>query len=180
MGKAATFAYEGSDLRLFQEEFIEPSQLREDLEIGEVLRLEIFFGALGGSAAALIAIPEFGVSGIAGDQVIVIGLEKILQGEAALVGGQIGGGTAGDAEKGIVGGAVGVVLNLGDQRGDEVEGLMDVGKLFQQFHHPVVIFKRVQARPGQAVLSGDQVFVERLVLVPKDNYAENRHRERDS
>jgi len=33
----------------------------------------------------------------------------------------------------------------------------------------------MQPDPGQPVLAGDQVFVERLMLVPQNYYAENRH-----
>jgi hypothetical protein len=44
--------------------------------------------------------------------------------------------------------------------------LVDVGKLIQQLDHPIVVFEGVQAYPGKAIFSGDQVLVKRLMLVP--------------
>ena len=40
-----------------------------------------------------------------------------------------------------------VVLNLRDQRRDKIEGLVNVGKLVQQFDHAVVVFEGMQAAP---------------------------------
>jgi hypothetical protein len=57
---------------------------------------------------------------------------------------------------------------------------MDLGKLLQQFDHPVVVFQGVQTYPGQAVLTCDQILVIGLMLVPENNDAKNRHRRRDS
>src|SRR5690349_7527429 len=53
---------------------------------------------------------------------------------------------------------------------------MDVGELIEQLHHSVVVFEGVQTHPGETVLCGDQIFVERLMLVPKQNDTQNRHR----
>ena len=52
---------------------------------------------------------------------------------------------------------------------------MHLRKLVQQFHHPVVVFQRVEARPGQAILSRHQIFIERLVLVPQNDDSQLRH-----
>jgi len=54
---------------------------------------------------------------------------------------------------------------------------MDFGKLIQQLHHAVVIFQRVQTDPWQTVLAGNKVFVERLMLMPQNDNAQNRHAE---
>jgi hypothetical protein len=43
---------------------------------------------------------------------------------------------------------------------------VDVRKLIQQLDHPIVVFEGVQAYPGKAIFSGDQVLVKRLMLVP--------------
>ena len=51
---------------------------------------------------------------------------------------------------------------------------MDVGKLVQQFDHAVVVLERVQARPRQTIFARDQILVERLVLVPKQDDAQER------
>ena len=52
---------------------------------------------------------------------------------------------------------------------------MDFGELIQQLDHTVVVFERVQANPGQAVFTRDQIFVERLMLVPKNDYTHDWH-----
>ena len=52
---------------------------------------------------------------------------------------------------------------------------MHLRKLVQQLHHPVVIFQRVQPRPGQAILPRHQVFIKRLMLVPQDDNSQLRH-----
>ncbi len=52
---------------------------------------------------------------------------------------------------------------------------MDGGKLVQQLDHPVIVFEGVQPHPGQTVLSRDQILVERLMLVPQDNHAQDGH-----
>jgi FMN phosphatase YigB (HAD superfamily) len=52
---------------------------------------------------------------------------------------------------------------------------MHLRELVQQLHHPVVVFQGMEARPGQAILPRHQVFVERLVLVPQDDYSQLGH-----
>ena len=52
---------------------------------------------------------------------------------------------------------------------------MDLWKLVQQLHHPVVVFQGMQASPGQAILSRHQVFVKGLVLVPQNDHAQLGH-----
>ena len=69
-------------------------------------------------------------------------------------------------EKRVMGLAVGIILNLHHQRWNNVEGLVNAGKFFQQLHHAVIIFQRMKTHPREMVLSGDQVFVKRLVHVP--------------
>jgi hypothetical protein len=44
---------------------------------------------------------------------------------------------------------------------------VDVGKLLQQSDHAVVVLEGVHTHPRQAVLTGDQIFVKRLMLVPQ-------------
>ena len=67
-----------------------------------------------------------------------------------------------------------VILNLGHQRRNKVEVLMDLGKLVQQLHHSVVVLEGVQPDPGKAILAGDHVFVERLVHVPEQHQPDLR------
>ena len=56
---------------------------------------------------------------------------------------------------------------------------MDIRELVQQLHHAVIILERVQPHPRQAVFSGDQVLIERLMLMPEHNYAQDGHQRRD-
>ena len=102
-------------------------------------------------------------------------LKKILQREAAFVVREIFGRPGRNFEKWIMRRSVDVVLNLRDQRWDKVESLVNIGKLVQQFHHAVVVFQGMQANPGKAVFTRNQIFVERLMLVPQNNNAQSWH-----
>src|SRR4029077_13675963 len=104
-----------------------------------------------------------------------IGMEQILQGKMALGQGQIPGRSGGEVEKRSVRRAVHVILYLGDEGRNKIKGLVDAGKLVQQFNHSVIVFQCVQARPRQPVFSGNQVLVIRLVLMPQNDHAKNWH-----
>src|SRR4051812_43129130 len=112
---------------------------------------------------------------ITSDEMGWVGLKQILQRETAFVRREVFRRFGGDLEEWIAGRACDVILNLRDQRRDEVESLVNVGKFIQQFHHSVVVLERMQPDPGQPVLAGDQVFVKRLMLVPQNYDAENGH-----
>ena len=71
----AGFRDQSSDLRLGEEEFVEPRKLRENLEVGEILGGEVAGGALRRIAEAAEALPELAVAGIAADEVGGVGLE---------------------------------------------------------------------------------------------------------
>ena len=68
-----------------------------------------------------------------------------------------------------------VILNLRDQRGHQIEVLVNIGKLVQQLHHPVIILERVQPRPRQTVFARHQILVKRLVLMPEKNQPQSGH-----
>ena len=78
------FRISSGDIGIFKEEFIEPCDLRQHLQIGEVLQLEEL-RELGGIAPVAKMIPEFAVPGIAPNHVVWIGLKKILEGKAELL-----------------------------------------------------------------------------------------------
>ena len=46
------------DVCFFQKEFIEPGDLREHLQVGEVLRLKVLLGPLGGCSVLAEAVPQ--------------------------------------------------------------------------------------------------------------------------
>ena len=163
------------DAGFFQEKLIEPSDLGEHLQVGKVLRLKIFFGALRRLARIAEALPKFVIARIAADHVHGICLKKILQRKAPLVRSKVLGRFGSNVEEGIMRGSSDVVLNLSDQARNQIKILVDVRKLVQQLDHPVIILKRMQANPRQAVFASDQVFVERLMLVPKNDDAEGGH-----
>ena len=171
----ASFLNEPGDVRIVQKKFIEPGDLREHLQVGKVLRREIFLGALGCAAGAAKVVPQLPVARIASNQVCRIGLEQILQRETTLVGSQVFCRFGGNLKERVASRAGHVVLYLRDQRRDKIEGLVNVGKLVQQFDHAVVVLERMQPHPGQPVLAGDQVLVKRLMLVPQNYDAQNGH-----
>jgi hypothetical protein len=74
------------NLRLFQEEFVKPGYLREHLEVGKILRLEIAFGALGGIPDTAKPLPQLPVPGVASDHIHRICLKQVLESEAAFFG----------------------------------------------------------------------------------------------
>ena len=115
------------------------------------------------------------VAGIAANHVHRIRLKQILQREHAVRRRQIFRRRGRNFQKRVVRRARHVVLNLRDQRRNKVEGLVNVGKLIQQFDHAVIIFESMQPHPGQTILPRDQVFVKRLMLVPQNDDAQNGH-----
>src|ERR1039457_6943763 len=92
----------------------------------------------------------------------------LLQQEILVRLGQRFGGLQRDHQVGVVGLAAGVLVHLRHHGGHQVEGLAHVGKLAQNLDHAVVVFEGVQAGPRQLVLAGREVFVERLMHVPKE------------
>jgi hypothetical protein len=100
-----------------------------------------------------------------------IGLEQILQAEPALVRRQVPGRFRGRLQKRIARCSRNVVFKLGDERWNDVEGLVNPGKLIQDLDHPIVVLQGVQADPRQPVLGGNQILVEGLMLMPKNDYA---------
>ena len=115
------------------------------------------------------------VARIAANHVHRVRLKQILQGEAAFVGREIFCRLGCDLEERIVGRSGNVVLDLRDQRRNKVEGLVYVGELVQQFDHSIVVFEGVQPNPGKTVFARDQIFVERLMLMPENDYAQSGH-----
>jgi len=98
-----------------------------------------------------------------------------LQGKLSLLQGQVLGWLGRNFEKRILRRPRHIILNLRDERRHQIEVLVDVGKLIQQLHHAVVILERVQAHPRQAIFTGHQILVERLVLVPEKNQTQGGH-----
>src|SRR5437660_11798109 len=111
---------------------------------------------------------------------IGISLKKILQGKTAFIRRKGLCRPRSHAKEWILCCPTRVILNLRNKRWNKIKSLMNFRKLIQQFHHPVVVFKRVQAHPGKTVCASDKIFVEGLVLVPKDDNAQNWHRWLDS
>jgi hypothetical protein len=52
---------------------------------------------------------------------------------------------------------------------------VNVGKFIEHLDHAVIIFEPVHADPRQAVFTGYQIFIERLVLMPQNYDANDRH-----
>src|SRR5271166_1894806 len=67
-----------------------------------------------------------------------------------------------------------IILDLGDQRRNEVEVLMDMGKLVQEFHHPIVVLEGMEPDPREPILARDHVLVKGLVHVPKQHQPDFR------
>ena len=115
------------------------------------------------------------IAGIASDQVHWISLKEILQSCSPLRRTKITCGSCSKRQERIVSSPRYIVFNLGDQRRNDIESLVDLGELVQQLDHPVVIFQSVKPYPGKAVFSGDQILVKRLMLVPEYDNTQDGH-----
>src|ERR1700690_503735 len=120
----ASFLNEPRDVGVVQKKFVEPGDLRKDLQVGKVLGGEIYLSAFRCTARVAKVVPQLPVPGISPDQICRIGLEEILQGKPTLVRSEIPGGFGGNLEKRVSRHAGHVVLDLRDQRRDEIESLM--------------------------------------------------------
>ena len=121
------------------------------------------------------SLKEFAVTRIAPDQVLGIRLKQILQRKATLSLRQVLRRLRGNHQERVLRRARNVIFNLHHQRRNEIEVLMNVGEFIQQLHHAVIVFERVQAHPRQAIFACDQIFIKRLVLMPKKDDTQGRH-----
>src|SRR5207302_2951289 len=81
----SSFVDQRCDVFLVQKEFIKPRNLRQNLQISEVLRLKVSLCTLGRFAMLAESFQQFPVTRISPDQIGWVCLKKILQGEAALL-----------------------------------------------------------------------------------------------
>src|SRR6185437_9924617 len=139
-GEAAALLDDPGHFGLIEKKLVEPGNLREHLQVREVLRLKVALGFFWSVPGALHPLPEFPISRITSDQVLRIGLKQIAKAKAALGAGEVGGGFGGNTQKRILRRAGNIILNLRDERWDEVKGLMNIGKFVQQFDHSVIVF----------------------------------------
>ena len=143
--------------------FVEPGELGEHLEIA------IFLGSEDAAAFRALRLPgvvEFAIARVAVDHARGVRHEEVAQDEGVVAVGKVFGGLEGGFEERVFGLAARVFLHLHHHGRDEVEGLANVRKFFQDLYHAVVILERVHARPGQAVLARGEVLIKRLVHVP--------------
>jgi hypothetical protein len=73
--ETAALADQCRNLRLLQKEFVEPRNLREDLQVGIILRLKELYCTFCRRAAALELVPQLGIARVAGDQSVGICLK---------------------------------------------------------------------------------------------------------
>ena len=83
-GIVVLLAHQFRNLAVLEKKLVEPCDLGEDLQIGEVLRLKELFSALRRIPGAAKALPQLTVSRVAPDQVHRIRLKQVLQSETAL------------------------------------------------------------------------------------------------
>ena len=95
--------------------------------------------------------------------------------EGALLGAQLFGRPAGEVQEKVGRLAPAVLVDLGQQRGDEVEGLTHPRVGVEQRHHLVVVLDRMQPHPGQEVRVGEVVLVVGLMHVPHQRQANRLH-----
>jgi hypothetical protein len=107
--------------------------------------------------------------------VLAVGLEGAAEDFAILLHAQIGCGTKSEIEPGFMKSAAGVLLELANQRGNQVEGNVNTWKFPEQLHHSPIVFQRVQARPWQHESAGNRIAVFRLMHVPDQDKVNSIH-----
>ncbi len=155
--------------------FVEPGDLREHLKVAEGLHSKGAASALHAVAGSQPGVIQLAVSRIAINHVVRIGMKRVLEKKTLLGLGQILGRLEYGLEKRLDGDAARVLIHLHHHGWHQVEGLMHLREFLQDFHHAVVVFHGVQARPGEMVLSRDQVLVEGLMHVPQEAEVDSRH-----
>jgi hypothetical protein len=65
----ALFLDQRGDVFIFEKKLVEPGDLRQHLQVGEILRLKIFLGFLGRVPVLAESFPQFPVARIASDQI---------------------------------------------------------------------------------------------------------------
>src|SRR5215467_14191293 len=117
-----------ANLRLLLEEFIHPGNLRKHLEVSDVAI---------GKAPARVGMGRMKLSrqllitGIPSDHVLFVCLKEILSGKLLFSMAEFGHWSGSHFQKRIESRARCVVLNLVDERGNQIEGLMDFRELIQ-------------------------------------------------
>ncbi len=162
------FANQFRNVLLRQKIFVKPSNLRKHLQVCKILRLKIFLRPFRRFSRPVTFLPQLAIPRITPDDIRGIRLKQILQREPPFRLRQVLRGLRHHLQKRILRLARNVFLNLRDQRRHQIERLVHLWELVQQFHHSVVILQRMQPRPGQAILPRHQVLIERLVLVPQN------------
>src|SRR5205814_7621729 len=77
--------------------------------------------------------------------------------------------------KRVLGGAVYIILNLSDERRDQIEVLVNIRELIEQLDHPKVVFQGMHSDTRQAVFPRYQVSIKGLMHVPQENEADIGH-----
>ena len=75
----------------------------------------------------------------------------------------------------VAGPLVGVPLNLQKQARHQIDRAAHFGKFEKVQRHAVIVFDAVQADPRHGILTGYIVRVVRLMLMPENHDAQNRH-----
>ena len=140
-----------------------------------MLRLKISLGFFSRIAMLAESLAQFPISRIAANQIRRVRLKKILQGELPLFLGQILCRFCRNLQKRILRRPCHIILNLGNQRWNKIEVLVNVREFVEQLHHAVIIFEGVHTHPRQAVLASHQILVKRLMLMPEKNQTQGGH-----
>src|ERR1019366_2853361 len=122
-----------------QKILVEPCQLRQHLQVGVIPGHEVRFRPFRPDARRPIALQQLPISRVSSDHVDRVGLEQVLQREAPFSAGEFDGWLCHQIEEGVVRLTGGVIVDLVNQRWHQVEVLVDIGKLFHQLHHAVVV-----------------------------------------
>ena len=115
--------------------------------------------------------PELGIPGKRVDHPVLLGMEEVLHAEGPLVVREGGRRLESQVEVSVAGLFVRERFELDKHRGHEIEGRPDGRKFPQEGDHAPVVLEGMEPNPGEYMLAGHQVLVERLMHVPEEGDA---------
>jgi len=118
-------------------------------------------------------VKEVDVAGEGGDERPIGNREEEAQEPETLLLRQRAGVPPGQGERRIVRPPLREIVELIDQRRDEIERQLQAGMRHRQRRHVVIVLERMEPDPRERCGRADRVHIERLVEVPEDGDAES-------
>jgi len=174
-GKVGALSGERVDDGIAGEIFlVHPGELGEELEVAPIAEAHADGGLVSGRGDV---VKNFHETRPAGHHAFLVDLEGAEEDFRFLLGREGGGGGHGGFEPDLAEFSGSVLFELEAEGGNDIEGGVDGGKLFEELDHAVVILEGVEARPGEDEAASGGVAVLGLVHVPENDEVDGSHGE---